>query len=69
MTFQSGGHETVRQAFLDNGKLPNSQDSNYRSINDDFPVFGFGKISHCKYTIYGWLLSKLMKWASSPAEL
>ncbi|TVY48886.1 Glutaminase A [Lachnellula occidentalis] len=41
LTSQSGGHETVRGNFLKDGKLPNTQDSNYRAISDNFPVFAF----------------------------
>ncbi|TVY28464.1 Glutaminase A [Lachnellula hyalina] len=41
LTSQSGGHETVRGNFLRDGKLPNTQDSNYRAISDNFPVFAF----------------------------
>ncbi|KAH6664891.1 hypothetical protein B0J14DRAFT_238768 [Halenospora varia] len=41
MTYQSGSDVTVRQGFLTNGKLPNSQDTNYRAINNQYPVFGF----------------------------
>lgn len=41
MTYQSGADVTVRGNFINNGVLPNSQDSNYRAINDDYPVFGF----------------------------
>jgi hypothetical protein len=41
MTYQSAQDAIVRQNFLDNGKLPNSQDTNYRAINDNWPVFGF----------------------------
>jgi Domain of unknown function (DUF5127) len=42
MTYQSGPDVTVRGNFLNNGTLPNTQDSNYRAINNDWPVFGFG---------------------------
>ena len=41
MTFQSGGYDTVRAYYLSNSKLPNTQDTNYRAINDDYPVFAF----------------------------
>src|ERR1039458_10382122 len=39
MTYQSGQDIVVRQNFLSNGNLPNTQDSNYRAINNDWPVF------------------------------
>jgi len=49
LTHQSGVDDDVRQQFIDNGKLTNTEDSNFRAIEDDFPVFGFavdmGKIS------------------------
>lgn len=41
LSFQSGSDKTVRSAFETNGKLGNSEDTNYRPINKDWPVFGF----------------------------
>ncbi|KAN0095547.1 DUF1793 domain containing protein [Hyaloscypha variabilis] len=41
MTYQSGQDVTVRGNFLDNGTLPDTQDTDYRAISDDWPVFGF----------------------------
>jgi hypothetical protein len=41
MTYQSAQDTIVRQNFLDNGYLPNSQDTNYRAIKKNWPVFGF----------------------------
>ncbi|PMD18325.1 DUF1793-domain-containing protein [Hyaloscypha hepaticicola] len=41
MTYQSGADVTVRGNFLNMGDLPNTQDTNYRAINDNWPVFGF----------------------------
>lgn len=43
VTYQSGGHTTVRGEYVDNGSLKNSNDTKFRAINDDFPVFGFAK--------------------------
>lgn len=43
VTYQSGGHNTVRKEFVDHGSLRDSNDTNFRAINDDFPVFGFAK--------------------------
>ncbi|KAB8305035.1 hypothetical protein EYC80_004340 [Monilinia laxa] len=43
VTYQSGQDKAVRSAFETEGKLPNTKDSNFRAINDDFPVFGFAK--------------------------
>jgi hypothetical protein len=45
MTYQSGADVTVRGNFLNKGDLPNTQDTNYRAINDNLPVFGFGMIN------------------------
>jgi hypothetical protein len=45
MTYQSGADVTVRGNFLNMGDLPNTQDTNYRAINDNWPVFGFGMIN------------------------
>jgi hypothetical protein len=38
---QSGSDVNVRKQFTDNGSLDNSADTNYRPINDAYPVFGF----------------------------
>lgn len=43
MTYQSGADSNVRGNFLNNGALPNTQDTNYRAINNNWPVFAFGK--------------------------
>lgn len=43
MTYQSGADVTVRGNFVGSGSLPNTQDSNYRATDDNYPVFGFGK--------------------------
>ena len=31
----------MRTAFQDNGTLSNSEDTNFRAINENFPVFAF----------------------------
>ncbi|KAH9841230.1 DUF1793-domain-containing protein [Teratosphaeria destructans] len=41
LTYQSGEDATVRGNFLNNGYLPDTQDTNYRAIDNDYPVFGF----------------------------
>ena len=41
LSFQSGADVGVRAAFIKNGKLGNTDDQNYRAINDAWPVFGF----------------------------
>jgi len=41
LTFQSGADTTVRQTFVSNGSLPNTKDTNFRAIDDDYPVFAF----------------------------
>ena len=43
MSYQSGQDIVVRQNFLSNGVLPNTQDSNYRAISNMWPVFAFGR--------------------------
>ncbi|TVY81710.1 Glutaminase A [Lachnellula suecica] len=40
MTYESGTDQNVRQHFLSTGKLQNTEDTNYRAINNDWPVFG-----------------------------
>ena len=41
LTHQQGSDESVRSTFLGNGFLNNTLDTNYRAINDSYPVFGF----------------------------
>ncbi|PBP22484.1 glutaminase GtaA [Diplocarpon rosae] len=41
LTYQSGADVDVRGTFQSSGKLPNTKDTNYRPINQDYPVFGF----------------------------
>ncbi|PNS16328.1 hypothetical protein CAC42_6435 [Sphaceloma murrayae] len=41
LTHQSGADVDVRGNFVATGALPNTADSNFRAINDAYPVFGF----------------------------
>ncbi|EME45994.1 hypothetical protein DOTSEDRAFT_147842, partial [Dothistroma septosporum NZE10] len=41
LTYQSGSDVDVRQNFIDNGRLSNSDDRNFRPISQNYPVFGF----------------------------
>lgn len=41
MTYQSGPDVAVRDEFKSNGRLANSNDSDYRAISKDWPVFAF----------------------------
>ncbi len=41
LTAQSGPDNIVRPAFVNNGKLDGSKDTNYRAINNTWPVFAF----------------------------
>ncbi|KAI1336792.1 glutaminase A [Xylariaceae sp. FL0016] len=41
LTWQIGADTDVRGAFTSNGSLPNTVDTNFRAVNDDWPVFGF----------------------------
>lgn len=41
LTYQSGADTVVRGSFTDDGALDNTADSNYRAINNAWPVFGF----------------------------
>ncbi|KAF2825873.1 DUF1793-domain-containing protein [Ophiobolus disseminans] len=40
-TYQSGADRDVRGNFTSSGKLSNSKDTNFRAINDRWPVFAF----------------------------
>ncbi|PPQ83295.1 hypothetical protein CVT25_004034 [Psilocybe cyanescens] len=42
-TFQSGADITVRGQFINNGKLSNMQDTNFRAISNNWPVFGLSR--------------------------
>ncbi|KAF9057677.1 DUF1793-domain-containing protein [Panaeolus papilionaceus] len=42
-TFQSGADVTVRAQFINNGRLPNTQDTNFRAISNSWPVFGLSR--------------------------
>ena len=41
LTYQSGQDVVVRAQFVNNGKLANTSDTNYRAISNDWPVFAF----------------------------
>ncbi|KAJ3568603.1 hypothetical protein NP233_g5597 [Leucocoprinus birnbaumii] len=38
-TWQTGADVTVRAQFINNGRLPNTQDTNFRAISNNWPVF------------------------------
>jgi Domain of unknown function (DUF5127)/Domain of unknown function (DUF4965)/Domain of unknown function (DUF1793)/Domain of unknown function (DUF4964) len=41
LTYQSGQDLVVRAQFVNTGKLADSNDTNYRAISNNWPVFGF----------------------------
>ncbi|KAF7186316.1 Glutaminase A [Pseudocercospora fuligena] len=41
LTYQSGADTTVRGNFIKSGTLTNTKDTNYRAINNAYPVFGY----------------------------
>ena len=41
LTHQSGSDVQVRSAFRNNGALANTNDNNFRAINNAYPTFGF----------------------------
>lgn len=41
VTYQTGQDTVVRAQFINNGKLANTQDTNFRAVSDNWPVFGF----------------------------
>ena len=43
LTWQSGQDVVVRGNFINSGSLPNIADSNFRPIQEDWPVFGFAR--------------------------
>ena len=42
-TYQTGEDIVVRAQFINNGVLDNTQDTNFRAVEDDWPVFAFAK--------------------------
>ena len=38
-TYQTGQDIVVRAQFINNGVLPNTQDTNFRPVSSDWPVF------------------------------
>lgn len=43
LSYQSGSDTDVRGAFKSKGALPNTKDTNFRAVNNNWPVFGFAK--------------------------
>ena len=41
LTYQSGADVDVRGGFMNNGSLANTNDTSFRAINSNWPVFGF----------------------------
>ncbi|KAG0709752.1 hypothetical protein DFH29DRAFT_978606 [Suillus ampliporus] len=41
VTYQTGQDAVVRAQFINNGVLANTEDTNFRAVNDDWPVFAF----------------------------
>jgi len=41
LTYQQGQDVIVRSQFINTGVLADTQDTNYRAINNDYPVFAF----------------------------
>ncbi|KIY46672.1 DUF1793-domain-containing protein [Fistulina hepatica ATCC 64428] len=41
ITYQTGEDTVVRAQFLNNGVLENSEDTDFRAVEDDWPVFAF----------------------------
>ncbi|KAI1642454.1 glutaminase GtaA [Daldinia loculata] len=41
LSWQIGADTDVRGAFLNEGVLPNTKDTNFRAVQDNWPVFGF----------------------------
>ncbi|EJU00939.1 DUF1793-domain-containing protein [Dacryopinax primogenitus] len=39
-TYQTGADVNVRTQFINNGKLTNTEDTNYRAVDQNWPVFG-----------------------------
>ena len=56
LSYQSGSDADVRGQFQSQGALANTKDTNYRAINDSYPVFGFandlGPVSSSVNTLY-----------------
>ena len=42
-TYQTGEDVVVRAQFINNGKLANTQDTQFRAVSDRWPVFAFAQ--------------------------
>jgi hypothetical protein len=55
LSYQSGQDIVVREQFVNNGALANTDDTDYRAIDDNWPVFGFaadlGKLGRTAVTV------------------
>ena len=49
-TYQTGQDVVVRGQFISNGALANTQDTNFRAVSNDWPVFG---LAHDLGTVSG----------------
>ena len=43
LTYQTGSDESVRTQFVQNGVLLNTQDTDYRAVNDKWPIFALAR--------------------------
>ena len=43
LTYQSAADTVVRQKFIDDGVLANTENKTFRAINDEYPCFAFAK--------------------------
>ncbi|KIM20840.1 hypothetical protein M408DRAFT_119277 [Serendipita vermifera MAFF 305830] len=43
LTYQTGSDQNLRTQFVQNGVLLNTQDTDYRAVNDDWPVFALAR--------------------------
>ncbi|TRM67680.1 hypothetical protein BD626DRAFT_104598 [Schizophyllum amplum] len=41
VSYMSGSDKAVRTTFVNSSRLANTQDDNFRNINDNYPVFGY----------------------------
>ena len=68
----TGPSSTLRATFLANGTLPNTQDTNFRSVSASSPTFGFatdlGTVSSAAETyVIGNYRDPVVNWTAVPA--
>ncbi|OZJ01501.1 hypothetical protein BZG36_05574 [Bifiguratus adelaidae] len=77
LTWQSGDNAaTMRTSFVSNGKLANTNNANFRAINNGYPIFGFahdlgnigGNASPVLTYVIGHVRPRSITWQGNPVN-